>query len=137
MHGQQEDVWLELLRGAQLDVPKSSIGWQLSRYLRENQGTGSGDGDHILVVGLSQRQQDLLIQRDSNVIRSSVRLVGDYVLLGSGNEEIAEGRVLVSAGYNRVGDGFANEVALRDAEERAARELAGRIWRRLVLSGME
>ena len=77
------------------------------------------------------------MQRDSNVIRSSVRLRGEYILLDSRGSELVGGEVLVSAAYNRVGDGFANEAALRNAEERAARELAGRIWRRLVLEGVE
>ena len=134
MHGSDESAWLANLRGARLEVPSNAIGWQLARFLRGHQGGATTLGDHRLVVGLSLGRDDLLVQRDSDVIRSVVRLEGEYVLLGEEGEELIAGELLVSAAYNRAGGGFASEIALRNAEERAARELAAQLWRRLILA---
>ena len=132
--GIEQESWLESLRGASVEVPHSDVGWQVGRFIRERQGKRASTRLR-LVIALEQTREDLLVQRDSNVIRSSVRLTGNYQLLNDGNT-IASGSTLVSAAYNRQRDGFVNEVALRNAEERAARELAGRIWRELTLAAI-
>ena len=134
--GAQED-WLALLRGARLQVPESAVGWQLARFLRAHQAGAEASRGHTLVVDLSLGRDDLLVQRDSDVIRSAVRLRGEYALLDGAGEALLSGALLVSAAYNRAGGGFANEVALRNAEERAAREFAEQLWRRLVLAGAQ
>ncbi|MCY4047988.1 MAG: hypothetical protein OXF24_00160, partial [Hyphomicrobiales bacterium] len=130
--GVMQKSWLESLRGAKVEVPQTAIGWQVGRFIRERQGEGAST-HHRLVITLEQVREDLLVQRDSNVIRSSVRLTGGYQFLNSDNI-ITSGSALVSAAYNRQRNGFVNEIALRNAEERAARELAGRIWRELTLA---
>lgn len=132
--GIAQESWLESLRGADIEVPQTAIGWQVGRFIRERQGGGAGT-PHRLVITLEQAREDLLVQRDSNVIRSSVRLTGDYRFLNA-DSILASGSALVSAAYNRQRSGFVNEIALRNAEERAARELAGRIWRELTLAAI-
>ena len=134
VHGGNESQWLAHLRAARLEVPQSAIGWQLARALRTHQGGAAASGDHDLLVDLSLGRDDLLVQRDSDVIRSVVRLEGKYTLLDASGEKMLTGKLLVSAAYNRAGGGFASEVALRNAKERAARELAAQIWRRLILA---
>ena len=126
--------WLESLRGAKIEVPQTAIGWQVGRFIRERQGERANT-HHRLVITLEQAREDLLVQRDSNVIRSSVRLTGGYQFFNS-DSIITSGSALVSAAYNRQRNGFVNEIALRNAEERAARELAGRIWRELTLAAI-
>ena len=134
VHGEAEGAWLAQLRGARLEVPETALGWQLARFLRGRQGGAAASGDHRLVVDLSLGRDDLLVQRDSDVIRGAVRLRGEYVLLDGAGEALLAGELLVSAAYNRAGGGFVSEVALRNAEERAARELAEQLWRRLLLA---
>lgn len=135
-------VWLANLRAARLQVPQSAVGWQLARFLRAHQSGANAPeaADNAawrLTVGLSLGRDDLLLQRDSQVIRGAVRLQGRYALLDEAGEELLSGRLRVSAAYNRAGGGFANEIALRNAEERAARELAEQLWRRLLLAGAQ
>ncbi|MCY4033714.1 MAG: hypothetical protein OXF19_06740 [Hyphomicrobiales bacterium] len=132
--GVSQESWIESLRGAEVEVPQTAIGWQVGRFIRDRQGGGIST-PHRLVITLEQAREDLLVQRDSNVIRSSVRLTGDYRLFNA-DTVLASGSALVSAAYNRQRNGFVNEVALRNAEERAARELAGRIWRELTLASI-
>ena len=135
VHGDGGDAWLAGLRGARLEVPETAVGWQLARFLRGHQGGGAAPGAWRLELGLSLGRDDLLVQRDSDVIRGAVRLQGDYVLRDAAGAQLAAGALLVSAAYNRAGGGFVSEVALRNAETRAAREFAEQLWRRLLLAG--
>ena len=144
-HESARHDWLANLRAARLQVPQSAVGWQLGRFLRAHQSGANAPGTKVpvaannggwrLTVGLSLGRDDLLLQRDSHVIRGAVRLQGRYALLDDAGEELLSGSLRVSAAYNRAGGGFANEIALRNAEERAAREFAEQLWHRLRLAG--
>lgn len=134
--GVEASTWLAGMRGAEIETPETAVGWHVSHFLRARQGRGRTPSGWRLEVRLDISREDLLVQRDSDVIRSAARLRGAYRLRDASDEVLVGGEILVSAAYNRVGDGFANEVARRNAEERAAREFAEQLWRRLALEGV-
>ena len=91
-----------------------------------------------LGVTVSERREGLAFQRDQTVTRYNLRLSAVYTLSdASTGQTLVRGQARAVAAYNVVQSEFANVVAERDAEVRAAREVGEEISIRIgvFLSG--
>ncbi len=89
----------------------------------------------VLTVLLSDERRGLAIQNDASVTRYNYRLTAEWTLKAIGGEKpAATGRSETTASYNVVDSQYATLVARRDAEERAAREIAEQIKLRLAVA---
>jgi LPS-assembly lipoprotein len=94
-------------------------------------GRGAGqptEPAYVLDLGITSetsRAATVQITRDNEPSAGTVTLTSDYVLTDAASEEVlATGRRVASASFDRTRQEFANLRAERDAENRAARELA-------------
>lgn len=93
---------------------------------------------HDLKVRLSDERRGLSIQDDSSTTRYNYRLTAEWTLtLANSEAAIATGRAETTASYNVVDSQYATLVARKDAEERAAREIAEQIKLRLAIALMK
>lgn len=87
-----------------------------------------------LEVGLNERKEGLAIRQDDSATRISLILVADFRLI-----ELAQGRLAMVGsartvvGYNIIRSDYSSIVSERDAQRRAAHELADEIKARLSL----
>jgi LPS-assembly lipoprotein len=80
---------------------------------------------YVLKTSLSDERRGLGIQDDASITRYNYRLTAEWTLTRSGEEKpFANGRAETTASYNVVDQQYATLVARRDAEERAAQEIA-------------
>lgn len=87
-----------------------------------------------LSVGLTERLEGLLIERDAAITRYNYQLVGAYVLTDAETgKEILKGESRSIAAYNVSDSQFATIIARRDVQERTARDLGHDILNRLAL----
>ena len=86
-----------------------------------------------LAVSLRASKEALAITREASATRFNVSLEADYVLSSIATGEAASrGRARAAAAYNVVASDYANVVAERDAERRAAREIADELKTRVA-----
>ncbi|NWH08168.1 MAG: hypothetical protein HXY22_05910 [Alphaproteobacteria bacterium] len=85
-----------------------------------------------LVVTLGELRQGLLVRSDASVTRYNYQLSGKYELRDAKTDKVMQqGEARAIAAYNVVESQFATYSAEKDAESRAARELAQEIRLRL------
>ncbi|MBL9011408.1 MAG: hypothetical protein JNL56_09540 [Alphaproteobacteria bacterium] len=90
---------------------------------------------YALAVKLADERRGLAVQDDASVTRYNYRLVAEWALTPLGAETPAtSGRAETTASYNVVDSQYATLVARKDAEDRAAREIAEQIKLRLAVS---
>lgn len=90
---------------------------------------------HVLKIVLADERRGLAIQDDASITRYNYRLSADWSLMAVGSETVlASGRAETTASYNVVDQQYATLVARRDAEERAAREVAEQIKVRVAVA---
>jgi LPS-assembly lipoprotein len=87
-----------------------------------------------LSVGLEEAKQGLAIQIDDTITRFNLTLTANYVLeIADTGSIVTTGRVHATAAYNVLRSDFANVVAERDAQRRAAREVSDELKTRLAV----
>lgn len=87
-----------------------------------------------LEVVLRERERESGLRRTETATRGTLTLEADYRLIARDSQQVAtHGRARSIVGFNLVDSGFANHVSRESAEERAIREVAQEIRRRLAL----
>lgn len=87
-----------------------------------------------LDVVLTATREALAFREDEAATRQNLRVAASYVLTRARSDEVLErGGARVIASYNITRQEYATLVADRDAQERAAREIADEIVRRLAV----
>lgn len=87
---------------------------------------------YVLAVDLVATRQGLALERDATVTRFNLTLNAEYRLLDAATrQELNAGTARSTAAFNVVRADFANVIADRDAEDRAARVVAEEIVTRL------
>jgi LPS-assembly lipoprotein len=85
-----------------------------------------------LEITLEGQKEGLAIQDNADITRYNYTLSAKYKLIDSANSQVMNtGISRAIAGYNVVNEQFSTQIAQRDAEERAARELGEDIRLRL------
>ncbi len=91
-----------------------------------------------LKLALADERRGLSIQDDSSTTRYNYRLTADWTLVPVGSSAaLASGRAETTSSYNVVDSQYATQIARKDAEERAAREIAEQIKLRLAVALIE
>lgn len=119
-----------------VDVPKSRLGAVLrDALIRELGASGlAAEARYALRLQLERQRNALLVQLDDSITRYELILTARYDLV-----DLTEDRVLLRtasqrvASFNVVRQPYADFAAERDAEERAAIELARAVRNRLAL----
>lgn len=118
----------ETLRQTAVDPVETRVAQQVRNELLFAMHGGAGPATPRQAVRLTIRPltQALAVPRNGRISPAAqVQIDGSYVLRDlSDGSEIAKGRRLVSVPYDRTDQQFANQRAERDAQNRAARELA-------------
>ena len=92
------------------------------------------DALYDLQVAVSENVRESGLRRTETATRGTLTLRADYILISRATEEVAtRGRAQSIVGFNLVDRGFANHVSHQSAQERAIREVAQEIRRRLAL----
>ncbi|MBT4710905.1 MAG: hypothetical protein HOB82_05195 [Alphaproteobacteria bacterium] len=87
-----------------------------------------------LAVELEEGKEGLAIQIDDTVTRFNLTLTANYALTDAVTAEIlTTGSVRATAAYNVLRSDFANVIAERDAQQRAAREISDELKTRLAV----
>jgi len=90
---------------------------------------------HVLKVSLADERRGLAIQDDASITRYNYRLSADWALIAIGSDKpVATGHAQTTASYNVVDSEYATLVARRDAEERAAREIAEQMKLKIAIA---
>jgi LPS-assembly lipoprotein len=90
--------------------------------------------DYTLTVSLSDVVSDLLVQENSTVLRRNYILTASYRLIDNETgKPVFSSTARRTAALNRLDSEYANVIALRDAEERAASSIATVITQRLSI----
>jgi LPS-assembly lipoprotein len=88
-----------------------------------------------LKLALADERRGLSIQDDSSTTRYNYRLIADWTLVPVGSSAaLATGRAETTASYNVVDSQYATQIARKDAEDRAAREIAEQVKLRLAVA---
>jgi len=90
---------------------------------------------YTLEIKISRDKEGLAVQRDAFVSRFNLRVSADFSLFDrqADRAPILVGKAHSVAAFNVVRQDFANLAAERDAEDRAARELANDISQRIAV----
>jgi LPS-assembly lipoprotein len=87
---------------------------------------------YVLAIDLVETRQGLALERDATVTRFNLTLNAEYRLLDAATrQELNAGTARSTAAFNVVRADFANVIADRDAEDRAARVVAEEVVTRL------
>jgi len=90
---------------------------------------------YTLDVTISDSLTDLLVQEDSTVLRRNYRLTASYKLIEvATGDPVYTSSVSRTASLNRLDSEYANVIAQRDAEERAAEAVADVMVQRLGIA---
>lgn len=90
---------------------------------------------HVLKVSLADERRGLAIQDDASITRYNYRLSADWLLVAIGSDKAAaSGHAQTTASYNVVDSEYATLIARKDAEERAAREIAEQIKLKIAIA---
>lgn len=91
--------------------------------------------EYKLIVGTSDFLVDLLVQENSTVLRRNYTLTASYQLFDNASgKQVFSGNTTRTASLNRLDSEYANVIALRDAEERAAQAVADVMTQRLGIA---
>ena len=101
-----------------------------------NGGVEPDAPSYRLTVRLTEDREGLAIERDTSITRYNYSLVAFYELRDAQDEIVESGTARAIAAYNVVESQFATLTAEKDAQMRAAREVAETIRLRLA-SGFE
>lgn len=134
--GAEGEATGQALSAVAIETPKTRIGWELRDWLwRELTPEAQAvEPRYRLVVQLERQRDALLVQLDDSITRYELAISARYDLV-----DIAQNRVVLRsaarrvASFNVVRAPFADLAAERDAEARAAAELARAIRNRLAL----
>lgn len=110
------------------------VGQQLRKELigRLNPSGEPANARYRLSVQTSDQLTDLLVQQNTTVLRRNFTLIAYYELLDTVEGEVVyQGNAQRAASLNRLDSEYANVIALRDAQERAASALADAVAQRL------
>lgn len=124
------------LGGIEVGQIDSRSGQQLRNHLidRFSARTRMHDRPYRLEVVLTESQQGLAIRSDDAVTRYNYRLIANFRLLRTTDQQVIfEDAAYSSAAFNVVQSEFATLSAARDAESRASRALGDDISTRLAL----
>ncbi|MEQ8746374.1 LPS assembly lipoprotein LptE [Pyruvatibacter sp.] len=95
----------------------------------------SASAAYRLDVAITDVLADLLVQEDSTVLRRNYRLTATYRLIEvATGEQVFSAQTTRTAALNRLDSEYANVIAQRDAEERAADAVASVIAQRLGIA---
>lgn len=87
-----------------------------------------------LAVRLAESKEGLAIQIDNTITRFNLTLTATYRLEEAASRAVvAAGSIRATAAYNVLRSDFANVIAERDAQRRAAREVAEELMTRLAV----
>ena len=90
---------------------------------------------YVLTTSLSDERRGLGVQDDASITRYNYRLTADWTLARKGQDKpFATGRAETTASYNVVDQQYATLVARRDAEERAAQEIAEQVKLKIAVA---
>ncbi len=99
-----------------------------------NPGGQAADTRYVLTVRLRDSIQELAVEKDEVSTRANYRLNASYSLIDTEtNERVFSDSSFVVSSYNILSADFATLVAERDAQERAAGQMAENITTRLAL----
>lgn len=111
---------------------------RLGQYVRNNlidllnpQGEPQAPA-YRLIVRLSEDREGLAIERDTSITRYNYSLLAHYELRDGAGHVVESGKARAIAAYNVVSSQFATLSAEKDAQMRAAREVAETIRLRLA-----
>lgn len=113
------------------------IGYLVSNALDEalHKPGLEAEARHVLKVSLADERRGLAIQDDASITRYNYRLSADWLLAAIGADTaLATGHAETTASYNVVDSEYATLVARKDAEERAAREIAEQIKLKIAVA---
>ncbi len=136
MYATQADGSSVALTLAGIGIPEkqSRVGQLVRNALLEKIApVGQGQNERYrLDFSVAQDEFDVSIEKNTDVNRRAYTLKSSYALidLGSG-AQILEGQTFSRVSYDRVQSEFANLQALRNAQQRAAHEVADNIQIRL------
>jgi LPS-assembly lipoprotein len=95
----------------------------------------NAEARHVLKVSLADERRGLAIQDDASITRYNYRLSADWMLVAIGSDTpVTKGMAQTTASYNVVDSEYATLVARKDAEERAAREIAEQIKLKIAVA---
>jgi len=118
-------------------VPSANrLGQLLYNSLRDklNPRGVPSDPRYVLTVGLTETQQELLLEQDQSATRTNLLVVADYHLRRADSQtEVLVGTVRTRTGFNILSNEYATRIAQQDAEARSAQELADGIRQRLAI----
>jgi LPS-assembly lipoprotein len=116
----------------------ADIGGRTGRVLRNqlmDAFTPSGtpaSAAYRLEIELTDGKEGLVIQENADITRYNYTLTAKFNLVDAASGQVMErGSSRAIAGYNVVNEQFSTQIAQRDAEERAAREIGEDIRLRL------
>jgi LPS-assembly lipoprotein len=112
------------------------LGQQLYNNLRDmlNPRGVPAKPKYVLTVQLVESQQQLLLGQDQAATRAYLLVTANYHLkVADGQAEVLSGTVRTRTGFNLLSNEYASLVALQNAEERSAADLADGIRQRLAI----
>jgi LPS-assembly lipoprotein len=101
------------------------------RTMREAEATKA---EYDLVIDVREQAQPLAVQIDDAVTRYNYRLLADYVLTPRDGGKAITGKAEAVASFNVVASQYSTLYAEESAREKAARVLAERIEREILLA---
>ncbi|MBM3554060.1 MAG: hypothetical protein FJX47_00725 [Alphaproteobacteria bacterium] len=122
-----------------IDIPQISdrVGWRIRNYLVDRvTPTGSATrARYELAIAVAPRTEGLAVQRDATVTRYNLWVSAEFKLLDrrANRVPVMVGTSHSVAAYNSLTADYATVIAQRDAEDRAARDIANDIALRLGL----
>jgi LPS-assembly lipoprotein len=134
-NGVSVDVQREL-EAIRIVPSPNRIGQQLYNSLRDklNPRGVPTEPRYTLIVGLTQNQQEFLLEQDQAATRTYLTITADYHLRRADTRvELLAGTVRTRTGFNLLSNEYASRVAEQDAEFRSAQELADGIRQRLAI----
>jgi LPS-assembly lipoprotein len=110
-------------------IGEQRLGYELRNTLIDlfDSSGGPSRNTYRLKVTLTQKSQGVAVQNDAAITRYNDTLTVRYVLTDFKGEKITEGTETGLSAYNVVSSPYATLVAQRDADERAAQDIAYRI----------
>ena len=126
---------VERLRRVDVSVDESRIGQKVRNDLiyAFNGGTAATDSGYKLTISLRQSSEDVILQRSGEAGTKFYELRANFTLIDANTGRVLHGGSAVSrTSYDRSDQIFANQRAALDAEDRAARVIAGTIRTRIA-----
>lgn len=113
------------------DIARPAVTRALAR--RTAPATSESEAEYSLSVTIREQAQPLAVQIDDSVTRYNYRLLADYVLTPADGGKEIRGKAEAVASFNVVASQYSTLYAEESAREKAARALAERIERDILL----